>query len=373
MWDILSGQIRQKFPNHIFRRQYVQYGYILDFYCPTLRMGIEVDGYVHDEQRQYDSRRDNALARHGIQIFRFNNDDVLYNTQVVASELRQIIEGKDSHRSFITAPEYTTTTAQTLQTKTDSNCFIATAAYRARARAIDRIISNVIGVLTVVGATYGVLFALVASEKASMAFSSWAFVIWCGWVLALLMRICSCGSLLLGDYYRWDREKRKEILYGISRFSKHSTYLLVPTASFVPLFATMKAISLDEIVTTYPWGQDMSLFLGVFSIAAVAIFFYAFVLALGKLTKRHYADIYMYVVPILWGLGLASVSLSPLAPVTNKIVGLFLFQLTVPSVVAVLGYILFSMVGLTMGFFVIVGLLMRVISKLYKAGRNRRS
>lgn len=238
---------------------------------------------------------------------------------------------------------------------------------------IDRIISNVIGVLTVVGATYGVLFALVASEKASMAFSSWAFVIWCGWVLALLMRICSCGSLLLGDYYRWDREKRKEILYGISRFSKHSAYLLVPTASFVPLFATMKAISLDEIVTTYPWGQDMSLFLGVLSIAAVAIFFYAFVLALGKLTKRHYADIYMYVVPILWGLGLASVSLSPLAPVTNKIVGLFLFQLTVPSVVVVLGYILFSMVGLTMGFFVIVGLLMRVISKLYKAGRNRRS
>lgn len=129
MWDILSGQIRQKFPNHIFRRQYVQYGYILDFYCPTLRLGVEVDGYVHDEQIQYDRRRDNSLARQGIQIFRFNNDDVLYNTQIVASELCRIVEGKNSHRSFITAPEYTTTTAHTLQTKTNSNCFIATAAY----------------------------------------------------------------------------------------------------------------------------------------------------------------------------------------------------------------------------------------------------
>jgi very-short-patch-repair endonuclease len=129
MWDILSGQIRQKFPNHIFRRQYVQYGYILDFYCPTLRLGIEVDGYLHVEQKQYDSRRDNALARRGIQIFRFNNDDVLYKTQVVASELCQIVEGKDSHRGFIAIPEYTTTAAQTLQKKTGSNCFIATAAY----------------------------------------------------------------------------------------------------------------------------------------------------------------------------------------------------------------------------------------------------
>jgi very-short-patch-repair endonuclease len=127
MWDILRGQIRRKFPNHIFRRQYVQYGYILDFYCPTLRLGIEVDGYVHDEQKRYDYGRDNNLARHGIQIFRFSNDDVLYNTHVVASELCQIVEEKNSHRGFIDAPVNGTTIGHTLQRKT--NCFIATAAY----------------------------------------------------------------------------------------------------------------------------------------------------------------------------------------------------------------------------------------------------
>jgi very-short-patch-repair endonuclease len=136
MWGILSGQIRRNFPDHIFRRQYVQYGYIIDFYCPTLRMGIEVDGYVHDDQRNYDIRRDNRLASHGIHVFRFSNDNVLYNTQAVASDLCQIIEVRSRHRGYSagavlrnTQTTQTPTTAQTLQTKTSSNCFIATAAY----------------------------------------------------------------------------------------------------------------------------------------------------------------------------------------------------------------------------------------------------
>ena len=136
MWDILRGQIRQKFPDHIFRRQYVQYGYIMDFYCPTLRMGIEVDGYVHDDQKNYDSRRDNRLASHGIHVFRFSNDNVLHNTQAVASDLCQIIEVRSRHRGYSasavlknTPTTQTPTTAQTLQTKTNSNCSIATAAY----------------------------------------------------------------------------------------------------------------------------------------------------------------------------------------------------------------------------------------------------
>src|SRR3990170_999548 len=101
MWDILREEVYQNFPNHIFYRQSVKYGYILDFYCPTLRLGIEVDGSIHNEQKDYDYRRDNALARHGIQIFRFGNDDVLHNTTVVASELHQIFEEKNSHRGFI--------------------------------------------------------------------------------------------------------------------------------------------------------------------------------------------------------------------------------------------------------------------------------
>lgn len=127
MWDILRREVYQNFPDHIFYRQSVKYGYILDFYCPTLRLGIEVDGSMHNERQDYDYRRDNALARHSIQIFRFGNDDVLHNTNVVASDLHQILEEKNNQRGFIAPPEQGTTTGTTLQER--SSCFIATAAY----------------------------------------------------------------------------------------------------------------------------------------------------------------------------------------------------------------------------------------------------
>ena len=133
MYDILYSEVVPKYPQHIFYRQSVKFGYILDFYCPTLHLGIEVDGYIHNEQKQYDSHRDNALARHGIHIFRFSNDDVLYNSQAVTSDICQIVEVRSRHRGFMSTPEYpatnseTPTTAVTLQTK--RACFIATAAY----------------------------------------------------------------------------------------------------------------------------------------------------------------------------------------------------------------------------------------------------
>jgi very-short-patch-repair endonuclease len=70
MWDTLHNQVYQNFPEYVFYRQSVQFGYILDFYCPRLRLGIEVDGYMRDEQKEYDYYRDNTLARHGIETRR---------------------------------------------------------------------------------------------------------------------------------------------------------------------------------------------------------------------------------------------------------------------------------------------------------------
>jgi very-short-patch-repair endonuclease len=133
MYEILYSEVVPKYPQCIFYRQSVQFGYTLDFYCPKLRLGIEVDGYVHDEQKQYDSERDNNLARYGIDVFRFSNDNVLYNSQVVASDLCQIVGVRARHRGLTANPEYSTSSAQTLTTATtlqaERGCFIATAAY----------------------------------------------------------------------------------------------------------------------------------------------------------------------------------------------------------------------------------------------------
>ncbi len=94
MWEIIKGQVMPNFPNHIFHRQFVAYGYILDFYCPTLRLGLEIDGSIHDDRRRYDRQRDSNLARRGIKVLRRRNEDVFNNPQILANQLCEIIQDR---------------------------------------------------------------------------------------------------------------------------------------------------------------------------------------------------------------------------------------------------------------------------------------
>jgi very-short-patch-repair endonuclease len=62
-----------------FRRQHPIGPYILDFYCPTARLAVEVDGAAHDtaERARHDERREALLAAHGITVMRVAAADVL--------------------------------------------------------------------------------------------------------------------------------------------------------------------------------------------------------------------------------------------------------------------------------------------------------
>ena len=59
-----------------FRRQQVMYGFIADFFCHEARLVIEVDGAVHEDQKDYDAERDRTLTAHGLRILRVTNADV---------------------------------------------------------------------------------------------------------------------------------------------------------------------------------------------------------------------------------------------------------------------------------------------------------
>src|SRR6478609_3594419 len=51
-----------------FRRQQIAAGYIVDFYCHAARLVVEVDGPIHEQQRDYDKVRDLALTKLGFRI-----------------------------------------------------------------------------------------------------------------------------------------------------------------------------------------------------------------------------------------------------------------------------------------------------------------
>jgi very-short-patch-repair endonuclease len=75
-----------------FRRQQVIAGFIVDFYCHKAALVIEIDGDIHDLQREEDARRERALSELGLMVIRFRNDDVARNLPGVVERIKEFIE-----------------------------------------------------------------------------------------------------------------------------------------------------------------------------------------------------------------------------------------------------------------------------------------
>ena len=76
---ILWRHLRNRnFAGYKFRRQHPFGCYILDFYCPTAKLAIELDGGGHNYRAGQirDRRRSELLARQGITVLRFWNHQV---------------------------------------------------------------------------------------------------------------------------------------------------------------------------------------------------------------------------------------------------------------------------------------------------------
>ncbi len=69
---------------------------MLDFYCPTLRLAIELDGGQHTEVKHEakDKQRDHWLGERGITVLRFWNSDITQNLnsvlEVIATKVGEL-------------------------------------------------------------------------------------------------------------------------------------------------------------------------------------------------------------------------------------------------------------------------------------------
>jgi very-short-patch-repair endonuclease len=70
-----------------FRRQVPLLGFILDFYAPSARLCVEVDGTSHDspDAVAYDAERSRVLAGAGIRVLHVRNVEVMRNLPGVAA------------------------------------------------------------------------------------------------------------------------------------------------------------------------------------------------------------------------------------------------------------------------------------------------
>jgi very-short-patch-repair endonuclease len=86
LWNHLKAGQQQ---GRKFRRQHSVRNYILDFYCPSEKLAIELDGQVHYSAiaDSLDQERDRELNGLGIKVLRFENKEVFQNIEDVLHEI----------------------------------------------------------------------------------------------------------------------------------------------------------------------------------------------------------------------------------------------------------------------------------------------
>ncbi|MFB6343454.1 endonuclease domain-containing protein [Saccharicrinis sp. FJH62] len=89
---LLWERIRKKQINgYHFRRQHPIDCYIVDFYCHELKLVIELDGEIHQFQKEYDKERQSELEAIGLKVLRFRNEDVEYSMESVIRTIKEHI------------------------------------------------------------------------------------------------------------------------------------------------------------------------------------------------------------------------------------------------------------------------------------------
>ena len=81
---------RRQIAGFKFRRQWGVERYVLDFYCPELKLAIEIDGPSHNspEAKDYDRHRQQFVESFDIQFLRFPNQLVYYHLEFVVSTIQ---------------------------------------------------------------------------------------------------------------------------------------------------------------------------------------------------------------------------------------------------------------------------------------------
>ena len=91
LWQQLRAN---RLGNWHFRRQQIIDGFIVDFYCHQVGLVIEVDGPIHESQREADAEREAILRARGLKILRFTNQQVMNDMANVLNEIRQVLDAE---------------------------------------------------------------------------------------------------------------------------------------------------------------------------------------------------------------------------------------------------------------------------------------
>ena len=89
VWSALKDKQLSGFK---FRRQQGVGPYVLDFYCPLAKLGIEIDGETHwtKKEKMHDHEKKDFVKKYGVHLLRFTNSEVYENLEGVLEVITEI-------------------------------------------------------------------------------------------------------------------------------------------------------------------------------------------------------------------------------------------------------------------------------------------
>ncbi len=85
--------MRRKQLGYRFLRQYSVDKFVIDFYCPKLKLAVEIDGSIHDlpEQKEKDLKRQEYIEQYKINFVRITNEELLGNPNKAFKKIENAI------------------------------------------------------------------------------------------------------------------------------------------------------------------------------------------------------------------------------------------------------------------------------------------
>ncbi|RLD39930.1 MAG: leucine--tRNA ligase, partial [Bacteroidetes bacterium] len=91
---LLWANLRKNKTGHRIRRQHAIENYIVDFVCIRKMTVIEIDGKIHDYQKEDDKNRIITLEKNGFTVIRFKNEEVFEDIEKVIGGIKSYLDSK---------------------------------------------------------------------------------------------------------------------------------------------------------------------------------------------------------------------------------------------------------------------------------------
>ena len=73
-----------------FRRQHPIGPYVVDFFCHSAKLVVEVDGMSHDDKMAQDAAKSKLIETQGLRLLRVTNEDVMHDLDAVTREIARL-------------------------------------------------------------------------------------------------------------------------------------------------------------------------------------------------------------------------------------------------------------------------------------------